>query len=443
VAAQRIVLTSPWKLGLFVFLLVVGCGFGLIYAYLEFLGGSLDFQDERRLRVFYGICGGVALLGLLGYLSVVSSARPLDRVVRGGKRREKLMKQLADVDDPRDMDPGDFDDDPHLRKILERWIDDSGAATNARMAIANQKQALSSLAAKVQGAAVQPQEITAEDEELAPLVNALNGYLEGVRSGAASADAPAAGVDGSRAQEAWRGRAGEFGELQKQLLGFAASVAASSEELNRRATLSRSAPAGDADLVTLCERNASRLTDLKTTLEALAEESNRLAINAALQVSRLGESGGELVEVTEQIRSLSTRYQRLVSDLSLCENDQAATVQAVRNDAAPGDSAGLSADAIEKVAMVLDQNAGGIQEIATGLRGTVAQLQAALDPGAAPVPPEPSGPISVPNPVLQAGADSEGDRIYDLSEFGARELPAQDDAEGPIHDLAEFGAVQL
>lgn len=440
-AAQRIVLTSPWKLGLFVFLLVVGCGFGLIYAHLEFFGGSLDFQDENRLRVFYGVCGGVALLGLMGYLAVVSSARPLDRVVRGGKRREQLMKRLADVDDPRDMDPDEFDDDPHLRKILERWIDDSGAATTARMAIANQKQALSSLAAKVQGAAVQPQEITAEDEELAPLVNAINGYLEGVRS--STPEAPAASGDDPRYVEAWRGHAGEFGELQKQLLGFASSVAAGSEELTRRANLSRSAPAGDADLVALCERNAGRLTELKTTLESLAEESNRLAINAALQVSRLGESGGELVEVTEQIRSLSTRYQRLVADLSLCENDQAATVDAVRKDAGGGDSAGLSADAIEKLAMVLDQNAGGIQEIATGLRGTVAQLQSVFDPGAAPAAAEPSGPISVPSPVLQAGADSDADRIYDLSEFGARELPAENDAEGPVHDLAEFGAVQI
>ena len=46
VAAQRIVLTSPWKLGLFVFMLVAGTGFGLIYAYMELFGGEIDLRNE-------------------------------------------------------------------------------------------------------------------------------------------------------------------------------------------------------------------------------------------------------------------------------------------------------------------------------------------------------------------------------------------------------------
>ena len=45
-ASPRIVVTSPWKLGLFVFLLVVGTGFGLVYAYLELLGGQLPYRAD-------------------------------------------------------------------------------------------------------------------------------------------------------------------------------------------------------------------------------------------------------------------------------------------------------------------------------------------------------------------------------------------------------------
>lgn len=127
-ASPRIVVTSPWKLGLFVFLLVTACGFGLIYAYFELFGGNLDFQSTEALQNFYYVCGGVALLGLLGYLAVVSAAQPADRVAHFGRRRRQLMKKASKVDDPTQIDLEEFQDEPTLAAVLERWRRDRETA---------------------------------------------------------------------------------------------------------------------------------------------------------------------------------------------------------------------------------------------------------------------------------------------------------------------------
>ncbi|HKI84242.1 MAG TPA: hypothetical protein VKA63_07900, partial [Candidatus Krumholzibacteria bacterium] len=131
-SAQRIVVTSPWKLGLFVFLLVASCGFGLIYAYFTYFGGHLDFADSIALRNFYAVCGGVAFLGLLGYLAVVTAAQPANLVANEGRQRRNLMKKAAKIDDPGKVDLAAFQDEPTLVAILERWREDHKLAEAAR-----------------------------------------------------------------------------------------------------------------------------------------------------------------------------------------------------------------------------------------------------------------------------------------------------------------------
>jgi hypothetical protein len=132
VSAQRIVVTSPWKLGLFVFLLVASCGFGLIYAYFTYFGGQLDFSDSIALRNFYAVCGGVAFLGLLGYLAVVTAAQPANLVANEGRQRRNLMKKAAKIDDPGAVDLAAFQDEPTLVAILERWREDRRLVEEAR-----------------------------------------------------------------------------------------------------------------------------------------------------------------------------------------------------------------------------------------------------------------------------------------------------------------------
>ena len=156
-AAQRIVLTSPWKLGLFVFLLVIGTGFGLIYAYLELFGSQPDLENPEHVRLAYAVLGGVAALGLLGYLATVTSARPMDRVVRGNKSQQKVLKSLAKVQDAREVDPDDFKEISAVAIALERWREDALAAQDAGVELAEAREQIAELESAIQEARGQSQ----------------------------------------------------------------------------------------------------------------------------------------------------------------------------------------------------------------------------------------------------------------------------------------------
>lgn len=453
-AAQRIVVTSPWKLGLFVFLLVVGAGFGLIYAWIRLFGGELHLDDPAWVKNFYFVCGGVAGLGLIGYLAVITSARPLEGVMRGGKRREKLLRNFGHIETPTDADPEDYDQEPALRNALQRWQDDHLLANSAgglRQAVAHLAERVRSLPSGESLAARDG------DVELGQLVAAINDQLSAVPNSAPSA-APSAGVPqfeapsapvapaapAAAAQDTWRSVGSALLRRQGQLSQMVHSIRSAAQQL----------VGGGATRV---DESAARLGELRQKLEALAEESNRLAIQAALHVSRLGTDNAELVQVTEAIRSVSTRYQRLVPDLRLCEND----IESMR---AGGSSTGA------QIAEALEGGASGLQEIADDIQAQIHALSGALNvaleqPSAAVSPmivdvsvPSrgPSRPVEVAEEVADApqaaepvddvmdmadlGGEPVEEDVMEMDALGAREL----DAEGePIYDLMELGAVQI
>jgi hypothetical protein len=455
VAAQRIVVTSPWKLGLFVFLLVVGTGFGLIYAWLRLFGGSLEMENAVWLKHFYTVCGAVAGLGLTGYLSVVAAARPLEGVVRGKQHSERLLKAFGKIKNPADADPDDFKAVPALAHALERWQQDSSSASEAQTTLHAQRQAIGHLASRVREMGDQDS-LTARqnDDELSPLVDSINLLVEQVR-GASGQPAPAAaspGTDGTgdfgAVRHAWQSSSSELRKHQALLLGFAQSIQQSAHLLSGRAGAAvdkqPAAGAGSSPVGQLSAQSVQRLRELRQKIETLAEESSRLAIQAALHVSRLGEGGSGLVQVTEEIRAVSTRYQRLVPDLRLCEND-AEMILATAGDAGIGTGGDFAGN--QQLAAALGQNAGGIQQVANGLAAALARLagafgepipSAAVEPVApavvaAPTPPPAAQQAPAPAPVAE-------EEVFELDSLGGHEL----DADGqPIYDLMEFGAAEV
>jgi hypothetical protein len=470
VAAQRIVITSPWKLGLFVFLLVVGTGFGLIYAWLRLFGGALELDNSIWLKHFYTVCGAVAGLGLTGYLSVVAAARPLEGVMRGKQQRERLLKAFGKIKNPADANLEDFDAVPALAHALERWQQDSINASDAQTTLHTQREAISQLASRVRELGDQDSLMARQnDDELSPLVDSINLLVEQVRNASGQPAAAAAASrngdgDFGAARSAWQSSSPELRQHQAQLLGFARSIQQSSQLLSSHAQMApadgsssgRVSPVGQ-----LSARSVERLRELRHKIEALAEESSRLAIQAALHVSRLGESGGGLVPVTEEIRAVSTRYQRLVPDLRLCEND-AEMILAMAGDSGSATGGGSSGN--QHLAAALGQDAGGIQQVANGLAAALRRLAGAFGepipsaavepvalvatpivqtaPAAAPVAQQAPAAAPVP-PVARrapAAAPVVEEEVFELDALGGHEL----DADGqPIYDLMEFGAAEV
>ena len=243
-AAQRIVLTSPWKLGLFVFILVAGTGFGLIWAYIEIFGGQIDLRDEKVLRLAYVVLGASPALGLFGYIAVVSSARPLDRVVRQSRQREQLIKRFGKIQDPRMIEIEDFDDEPALKVVLERWAEQAAAASDARLNSASQNEALAH--SPRSSARAKPSDFDPEIEESTPdldaLVDAIKGIVTTARPGDAMEDLsrpfprrqPWPMVTGLRSARRGAMRPRSSCVCEQELEGFVRSVAEHAAEIASR-----------------------------------------------------------------------------------------------------------------------------------------------------------------------------------------------------------------
>ena len=463
-ASQRIVLTSPWRLGLFVFLLVVGTGFGLVYAYVELFGWSVDMKDPETVRYAYMVLGGVAAVGLLGYIAVVTSSRPLDRVVRGSKAREQAIKRLGKVSDPRDVGTEEFDDEPVLAKVIERWASEVEASSVAQLDAASRREAITVLtkalaeAAPGEDVAIAPEY---ETPELMALAAAIGDYAQ---AAAPEPEAPAPTATESewdRCREDVASAVEGLGEAEAELEAFVPSIASRAGQLAEAAQRLASTDASGAvsaevvNAVSSAQQNAEKVTAIREALENLAEESNKLAITMALQLSRLGEAGGEMLDTAEGVRSLSTRYQRLAADLRMCEIEQASTLSRVQQLGGHGNAVDSSAARqLVQEAMGLDQNAevlrevlGKLQDPLSTLRrltGVVASSAAVAD--SAPVPSAPVAPPvpeSVDAPSAPAPAVESDERIYDIAELGGRPLDGPGGGGGSVHELQEYGAVEL
>jgi len=480
VAAQRIVLTSPWKLGLFVFVLVAGTGFGLIYAYMEVFGGEVDLRDEATLRSAYMVLGGVALLGLLGYIAVVSSARPLDRVVRNSRNREQLMKKFGKIQDPRMINIDDYEDEPGLKKVLERWSEQAALASDARLNNASQNEALAQLTTQIRESGAQDFHPKLEEStpDLDALVDAIKGFattavsepsFEDPFEDSAEHDSvpmsiPIMPVDdqnweGERSD--WHATAAQLIQCEHELEGFVRSVAEHASEIaSRTGNLSKHSGAFPREAAMALEdmrRNGRRMGKIREASELLAEEVNKLAMALALHLSRSGETAREFTDVADGLRTLSKQYQRIAAEAGIAENEQEEALDKVLSmEVSTLDS--TAASALAQQAMALDQHAEALSELLGRFRKPMEQIRglapdlAAEAPSMDLLPEKATEPVETQAPdaddstrnfgmAARPGSSTNGDRVYEIAELGGRELEAE--AGDRVYDLDEFGAVEL
>jgi hypothetical protein len=479
VAAQRIVLTSPWKLGLFVFMLVAGTGFGLIWAYIEIFGGQIDLRDERVLRLAYAVLGAVAALGLLGYIAVVSSARPLDRVVRHSREREQLLKKFGKIQDPRMIEIDDFEAEPALKVVLDRWAEQAAAASDARLENAAQSEALARLTEQLRESDAEGfyPEIEESTPDLDALVDAIKGIVTTVKPADSMMDpsrpaAPATEGDWDVERDAWRGAAEQLVRCEQELEGFVRSVSEHAGEIaSRTGNLSKNSgalPREAAMAVENLRRNGIRMGKVREASELLSQEANKLGLQINVHLSASGTENQDLMVVAEGLRTLSSQYQRVATESEMARTEQDEALDHLMGmEVSTLDSS--AANALAQQAMALDQHAEALNELLTRFRKPMEQIRG-IAPELAVVLPEPvmDEPVAEYLPVNEPGIEAaapevapmeldapatesaaadtrdfgmaaEAPRIYEIAELGGREI----DGDERVYDLDELGAVEL
>ncbi len=217
--------------------------------------------------------------------------------------------------------------------------------------------------------------------DTAMAVNDLQNVIESVRGGAAetarSVEAQAAAVD----QMTRSIRSASRASSDVQNLGAAAGEAAANGAQTVRQTVDgmsriKDAVEGAAVKVTELGAKGEQIGAIVETIDDIAEQTNLLALNAAIEAARAGEQGKGFAVVADEVRKLAERSSRATKEIAaLIAEVQAGTEAAVK-------AMQIGAREVETGADLASRSGSALDEIASAVgssNAAVARIVKAMD----------------------------------------------------------------